>query len=138
MLFDDSPRADARQLRQFAAALIVLTTAAVAMRWRRHGLITMPLTFAAIGGWSIGALGLAAPLKIAWLFHALSAITRPIGRIVSEVVVLALYFGIITPIALLAGLAGRDRLRRRFDRQAATYWIRREPEAGVDRYFRQS
>lgn len=138
MLFDDSTRADARRLRQFAAALIVLTTVAAALRWRRHGLITTPLALAAVAGWILGAIGLAAPLKIAWLFHAVGAVTRPIGRVVSEVVVVVLYFGIITPIALLARLAGRDRLQRRIDRGAKTYWIRREAEPGIDHYFRQS
>jgi hypothetical protein len=138
MLFDESPRADSRRLRQFAAALIVLTTVLAAMKWRRHGVITTPVALAALVGWTIGAVGLVAPSRIAWLFHAVSAITRPIGRVVSEVVVIVLYFGIVTPIALVCRLAGRDRLQRRFDPQAASYWVRREPEPGVEHYFRQS
>jgi EamA domain-containing membrane protein RarD len=138
MLFDESPRAGARQLRQFAAALLVMTTAVAAMRWRRYGLIGTPVALSALAGWTIGVIGLVAPSRIAWLFHAVSALTRPIGRVVSELVVLLLYFGIVTPIALVCRLAGRDRLQRRFDRQAASYWVRREPEPGIEHYFRQS
>ena len=44
---------------------------------------------------------------------------------------------LFTPIGLAMRLVGRDPLRRRFDRQASTYWIKRPEQDETGRYFRQ-
>jgi hypothetical protein len=49
------------------------------------------------------------------VFAAITAVTLPIGRIVSELMLFLLYFGVVTPIALLARLGGRNRLHRELD-----------------------
>jgi hypothetical protein len=41
-----------------------------------------------------------------------------------------LFFAIVTPIALVMRLAGRDSLRLRFERERQSYWLRRSPRAG--------
>ena len=67
-----------------------------------------------------------APLNRAWFRLGLL-----LGRLVNPLVLAILFFGLITPIALLARLFGRDELRLRF-RAADSYWIPREtarPEA---------
>jgi len=38
-----------------------------------------------------------------------------------------MFFAVITPVALAMRLAGRDAMRRNYDRDAASYWIPREP-----------
>ena len=38
-----------------------------------------------------------------------------------------MFFGVITPIGLLMRLAGKDLLRTKFDINADSYWIKREP-----------
>lgn len=38
-----------------------------------------------------------------------------------------LFFAAVTPMGLAMRALGKDPLRRRFDRAAATYWIRRDP-----------
>lgn len=48
-------------------------------------------------------------------------------RIVSPVILGIMFFGVITPVGFLLRLAGKDLLRTRFDREAGSYWIRREP-----------
>lgn len=138
MLFEKQRRPDDRQLRQFAIALVVVVTAAVVVRWSRTGSLSSSLRTLGIAGWLIGAIGTIAPRRIEWLFVAATAVTRPIGRIVSELMLVALYFGIITPMALLARAIGRDRLHRRFEREARTYWTPRRQSVDPSRYFRQS
>ena len=62
------------------------------------------------------------PLNRAWM-----ALGHLLGRIVSPIVMALIYFGVVTPIALLARARGVDPMRRRFDREAKSYWIAREP-----------
>jgi hypothetical protein len=138
MLFEAPGRPGDRQLRQFAWALIVFVTIVLAVRvWRGQavGPGTMALTAA---GWVLGALGALSPRRIEWLFVAATTVTRPIGLVVSELMIVLIYFGVITPVAILARLVGRDRLQRTFDRRASSYWVPRKQTADPSRYFRES
>ena len=49
------------------------------------------------------------------------------GRIVSPVITAVLFYAIVTPIALLFRMLGKDPLRLSRDREARTYWIERQP-----------
>ena len=138
MLFEPSHGPGRRQLRQFAAALIALVTVAIAMRWRRYGQVGAPVAMTAVVAYILGITGMVAPRTIAWLYATVSAVTQPIGRVLSEVMLLILYFGVVTPIAVLCRLAGRDRLQRRFNRGNASYWVPRRSSSDLSRYFRQS
>ena len=73
------------------------------------------------------------PLFLGWMY-----VTFPIGWVLSHVALLIVFFLVIVPFGLVIRLARRDLLRRRFDRSASSYWVRREPVADVRRYFRQS
>src|SRR5688572_4917345 len=67
------------------------------------------------------APGILAPLNKAW-FH----LGQLLGRIVSPIVLSTLFFGLLTPIALIARVFGRDELRLK--RQAVdSYWRSRTP-----------
>jgi hypothetical protein len=48
-------------------------------------------------------------------------------RIVSPVALAILFFCVVTPTGLLLRLLGKDVLRLRFDKAAASYWIPRTP-----------
>ena len=71
------------------------------------------------------------------LFRAWMTIFSPIGWIVSHAVLAIVYYGILTPIGLLLRLF-RDPMLRRFDPDAASYWMERESDDDLSRYFRQS
>jgi hypothetical protein len=57
--------------------------------------------------------------------------------VVSHVVLLLVFAVVVTPVALLLRLLGRDPLERRPDPRAATYWVDRKTEPDPRRYFRQ-
>ena len=50
-----------------------------------------------------------------------------IGFVVSNVILTLFFFVVITPIAMVARLAGKDFLRLKLDRIVASYWIPRKP-----------
>jgi hypothetical protein len=60
-------------------------------------------------------------------------------KIVNPVVMVALFVSVILPLGILLRLCGKDLLRLRFDRDAASYWIERErpgpaPEAMKEQF----
>ena len=50
-----------------------------------------------------------------------------LGRVVTPIVTGLLFFVVVTPIAFLLRRFGKDPLRLAPDRQAASYWIKRDP-----------
>jgi hypothetical protein len=56
---------------------------------------------------------------------------------VSHLLLLVVYYLVLTPIGLLMRLIGYDPLQRRFDRSAQSYWTPHDPAADDARYFKQ-
>ena len=65
---------------------------------------------------------LLAPLNRIWL--GLGAVLH---RIVNPLVMGLMFFAVITPMALILKLVGKDLLHRRFSPGAQSYWIPRQP-----------
>ncbi|MGN6544172.1 MAG: hypothetical protein ACTHK7_03925 [Aureliella sp.] len=84
----------------------------------------------ALAGWAY-------PLVMKPLYVGLALLAYPIGLVVGELVMLAVYFGLITPIALVFRFTRRDALERKIDRDAQTYWrVKRQPDS-VTSYLRR-
>ncbi len=73
------------------------------------------------------------PLYLTWM-----AAVAPLGRAVSLAVLVAIYYAVITPMALVMRPFRRDRLTRSFDADTPSYWTEHDPEGETARYFRQS
>ncbi len=111
------------------------------------GMVLAPLAYFRGHAWLAGAfwvlavagrlVGLARPSWMRPVFLGMSLATWPIGWVVSNLTLALLYYGVFTPIALLFRLIGRDTMRRRFDRDAETYWEPYRPDSGLERYLRQ-
>ena len=63
-----------------------------------------------------------APLNRLWLRFGLV-----LHACISPVIMGLVFYTTVTPIGLARRLLGKDPLRRRFDRDAVTYWIERDP-----------
>jgi hypothetical protein len=50
-----------------------------------------------------------------------------LGKVVSPVALGVLFYGVLVPTGVLMRLAGKDPLRVKQDRKAASYWIERTP-----------
>ena len=71
------------------------------------------------------------------LYVGLTVLTYPIGYVVSHVVMGLVFFGMLTPLALIFRLIGRDVLHRSFDESSKSYWVDSKPVKDPRRYFRQ-
>jgi hypothetical protein len=77
-------------------------------------------------------------LKVTRLIYlGLILVTMPIGLVVSFTLLAMFYFLLLTPFGLLFRLIGRDALSRKFDSDADSYWLIRQPPDSLDRYFHQ-
>lgn len=125
-----------RNLRQFAAACLVFLLAAGAHQWlvRGHQKAGVILATVAL---VVGVLGLIKPAAIRWLYVAAMALTFPIGWVISRLMVLLMFYGIITPVALFFKLRGRDLLCRKPSPDRASFWTPKPTPREVRSYFRQ-
>ncbi len=81
-------------------------------------------------------VGMIRPLWLRPVYLGLTLLTRPIGWIVSHVVLALVYYGVVTPIGLVLRMTGYDPLQRRFECDAETYWEPYKPDRGTERYLR--
>jgi len=72
------------------------------------------------------------PIQKVWMTLALL-----MGWVMTRVILTVLYFGVITPIALLAKLSGKFFLDTAFRSGMKSYWISREEESSKESYEKQ-
>ena len=59
-----------------------------------------------------------------------------LGKIIAPVVMVIIYFLILTPISLMVRLFGKDLLGLKFSKQLKTYWMKRKKDLGsMDKQF---
>lgn len=127
--------------RSFAGSLAIglplIALVLGALGWLRSGeWPAWTWWLAAIGG-GLGVVlwcapQLARPFYLAWM-----ALGCAIGLLVSNVLVAAVYFLVVTPTGLVMRLCGRDPLRLRIGRERSSYWEDAEKPGAAESYFRQ-
>jgi hypothetical protein len=125
----------ARLLRQFAGLWLVFFGGLAAARvWHGHSDVWAAAlaTLAVV----IGVLGLVAPNAIRPIYTGWMIAAFPIGWTVSQLMLIALFYGIFTPVALIFRIIRRDALGLR-RRDVNSYWRVKTPAARAEDYFRQ-
>jgi Saxitoxin biosynthesis operon protein SxtJ len=113
-----------------AAALVFL------IRWNTGAWPAWPLWLGGIGA-GIGALCRAAPRLALPFYFFWFGVAGCAGLIVSNGILAAVFYLVVTPIGLVLRVFGNDPLGRKFDRTAASYWMPAEKGVAPGRYFRQ-
>jgi Saxitoxin biosynthesis operon protein SxtJ len=136
MTLSDIPlRPTSRALRQFAGAWLVFFLAFGAHQYlvRKHpsvGLVLMALAVV------IGLLGLIQPAAVRWIYVSWMVLAFPIGWTISLLMLLVMFYCVITPVALLFRMRGRDLLCRKPAPAQATFWLPKHMPQDVRSYFR--
>ncbi|MBV8033374.1 MAG: hypothetical protein JO035_17820 [Betaproteobacteria bacterium] len=86
---------------------------------------------AAMAAVTLARAELLAPLKRAWM-----ALAELLHRIMSPVAMAIMFFGVFAPMGFVMRLCGWDAMKRAWDPQAKTYWVRRDPPGPADDSFR--
>jgi hypothetical protein len=134
MTNDDPTR---RDLALFGALLPVFSLVFGIGLGHRVGSVAVERAVWIVGG-ALSVAYLAWPRARRPVFVGFSRATRPIGVVVSTVLLLVVHLAVITPIGLLLRLFRRDPLERRSDPSAPTYWVGRDADRSEPkRYLRQ-
>jgi len=84
-----------------------------------------------------GVLGLIKPSAIQLLFKGCMWLAFPIGWVISQLMLLIMFYGLVTPVAWLFRIRGRDLLSRKPAPDRVTFWVPNEAPGDVRSYFRQ-
>jgi len=72
------------------------------------------------------ALGFGLPRALKWIYIAWMSVALGLGFVMAHVILTSLFYLMMTPMGLIARVFGKDFLRLKLDRAAATYWIPRD------------
>lgn len=136
---------DERTLRQFGWIALGGFALLAALAWFEKlifafglGEARVPVAGALLALGALAALiGLVYPKANRPLFVGLALIAFPIGFVLSHVIMVVLFFGIIGPIGVIMRLVGHDPMNRRLDPEAESYWTPADPMPPRERYFKQ-
>jgi hypothetical protein len=124
-----------RMLREFAVLCLIVFGGLAAWRAAQGdaGAWTWGL---GIGGAAIGISGLVRPAAIRWIYAGSMVAAFPLGWTISRMILLALFFLVFTPVALVFRLMGRDALRLRAPADGSLWISKRVGDKSTD-YFHQ-
>ncbi len=124
-----------RMLRQFAGAWLVVFVGLAGYRVlvRHQPGVALVLGMVAL----LGLIGLGRPALMRWVFLFATAITYPIGWIISQLVLLLMFFLVITPVALFMRLRGRDILQLKRPPEGVSLWQSHPERTEPGRYLKQ-
>jgi len=134
MLIDINRHPSTTQLRQFALSTLIMLPL-VTWLWSARA---VPMVFAGAAGVGFLLCGWLRPGLLKPLFIGLSILTWPIGFVVSEVVLLLLFYAVFTPAGLISRLLGRDPLALKADSTVKSAWNVKKSETDTSRYYRMS
>lgn len=85
----------------------------------------------AIGGFVVGAvfivLGFILPSVLMPLQKAWMALAVVMGFVMTKIIMVIVFYVMVTPIGLMGRLGGKKFLDLKMDKDAASYWIKRAP-----------
>ncbi|WP_159731932.1 SxtJ family membrane protein [Methylosinus sp. Ce-a6] len=85
-----------------------------------------PRLWALVAAVVFAAIAIVAPSRLSRLNALWFAFGQTLHKIVNPIVMGVLFFGLLTPIAIVFRLLARDMLALRFDETAESYWMRRD------------
>jgi hypothetical protein len=125
-----------KTLRQFAAVWLVFFMAIGALQYWGHGREQLGLVLGALAV-TVGGPGLLRPVALRWLFVGWIVLAFPIGWLISQLALALVFYGVLTPVALIFRLRGRDTLCRRPAPGQPTFWAPKDTPQDLRSYFRQ-
>jgi hypothetical protein len=122
MRWSDIPFAPpSRTLRQFAGLWVAFFGGLSAWQGFARGHTAAAAVLAAVAV-LVGPLGLIRPQAVRWIYVGWMVAVFPVGWVLSRLVLAVMFFGVVTPVALVFRLLGRDALHRRARPAATSYW----------------
>lgn len=126
-----------RQLRVFGVSGLAASILAALILHFTWGLAAIWMLAVVTAGAAILLCSLISPAAARVLYIGLTLVAMPIGLVVSFVLLAVFYFLLLTPLALVFRLIGRDSLCRRYEPEAQSYWAKHKSSDNMERYLHQ-
>lgn len=112
-----------RELKRFGLMMgAILFALAAYLFWKeKESYIYFVVVSAIFAGTGLLQPKLLRPVYQGWMTLAVI-----MGFVMTRVILTILFYGLFTPMALIAKLLGKDLLQQRWDKNARTYWVARE------------
>lgn len=123
-----------RTLRQFAGAwFLVLTVAALRQFAHHHRPIGLALVLIGL----IGLAGLLKPAIVKYLFISATITAMPLGWVMMQLMLAIMFYIVLTPIAFIRRVCGRDALQLKHQDAKESYWVPRGNPPPPENYLKQ-
>ena len=121
-------KTDERELRKFGVLVggVFATLGVVLLLRHRPACL-----YCLIAGLWLILFGLIVPRGLKHLYIVWMSLGILLGFVVSSLLLILLFFLLITPIGLVARCLGKDFLNLKLDRSAVSYWIRRDSKPKI-------
>jgi hypothetical protein len=128
---------NSKELRIFAMIALIAATLVSLLLYRFRGLGLQWIAVISSVGAAVLLTSFVSLRATRVIYLGLILVTLPIGLLISFFLLATFYFGIVTPLAIVFRLIGRDPLNREFDPDIDSYWITHHQPDNLDRYFNQ-
>ena len=125
---------DRRELRSFGKSMVIGFAIIAGLLWW-WGHPTAAMVCAGVGV-ALFVVAFSETVVGLWAYRVVMGISFAIGSVVSRVLIAALYYGVITPIALALRATGRDALALKKP-AVDSYWVDAPAPRGKESYERQ-
>ena len=123
---EDYQQKEVKSSSDRAFGIVFAVVFAIVALWPMMGGAEVRIWSAMIAG-AFLAVALARPSLLAPLNRMWTVFGLMLHRITNPLIMGLVFYGAVTPTALIMRAMGKDPLRRRLDRKAKSYWIVREP-----------
>ena len=125
-------KADVKELRKFSITLfIAFVILGLLIYWRRGeaGLVLCGV------GLAVLLCGLTVPKVLHYPYKGWMRLSLILGFLMTHLILSLMYYFVFTPIGVVMRMFGKDFLHKQFDKNATTYWIKKEQKVYVkERY----
>lgn len=98
---------------------IILTIIGLYMVWKKNDYFAYIIFLAAV----FFILGLILPVALKYVYKAWMSLAVVMGFIMTRVIMIIIFYLLVTPIGLIASLTGKKFLDMKIDHNAKSYWL---------------
>ncbi len=129
-------RDELKDLRQFGIVLAGILIVFGSIHFMKHR--TIFAQWFCGTGLIVLCAGLFAPRMLKYAYAVFLKVAHAIGWFNTRVILIIIYFLLVTPIAIMMKIFCKDPLSRKMDKSASTYWLNRpEPKAVKEQLEKQ-
>lgn len=122
-------RDELKDLRQFGITLSLILILLGAIHFVRHRMVISQWFFSI--GLIVLCLSALKPVLLRSVYAVFLKIAHAIGWFNTRVILIVIFFVVVTPISVIIRIFGKDPLNRKIDKGAPTYWTKRQKESSV-------